>query len=258
MKSRIAVCFVALGLVLPSRALAAPGILLLTDHGKPEWNTLVLQLATTVDKQKPTEVALWPAPTPSLQAAVDRLIQRGVSEIVVVPLFVAALPPDLTSAVRSSVPLRVTPGLNGDPVTSEIIASRTQENSRDAAAEVVVLVAHRSAPGDDRRWVPDLRAAAQRLHRARSFAAVVTTTIPAEASETSPSDVRALRAVLQRHIAEGRRIIVVPVLTPYGGTEAAIEEQLQGLAHEVAKSVVMSDDRLVAWIVSRVKEERER
>jgi hypothetical protein len=57
--------------------------------------------------------------------------------------------------------------------------------------------------------------------------------------------------VLERQIAMGRRILVVPVLTSYGGAESAIKEQLQGFAHDVAKSALMPDDRLVAWIVSR-------
>jgi hypothetical protein len=49
----------------------------------------------------------------------------------------------------------------------------------------------------------------------------------------------------------GRRILVVPVLTSYGGAESAIKEQLQGFTHDVAKSALMPDDRLVAWVVSR-------
>jgi hypothetical protein len=60
-----------------------------------------------------------------------------------------------------------------------------------------------------------------------------------------------MRRVLERQVAMGRRILVVPVLTSYGGTESAIEEQLQGFAHDVAKSALMPDDRLVEWIVSR-------
>lgn len=60
-----------------------------------------------------------------------------------------------------------------------------------------------------------------------------------------------MRRVLEREIARGRRILVVPVLTSYGGPEAAIKEQLKGFEYEVAKRALMPDDRLVAWIVSR-------
>jgi hypothetical protein len=250
MRMRIALCVVLLGVSLPGLAFASQGILLLADEGKAEWNTDLRQLAASVDKQKPTELAFWSATNPNVQAAVDRLIQRGVSEIVAVPLFVAAPPSDLKSRVTSSVPLRVTAGLKGDPIVADIVMSRAQEISRNAATEVLMLVSHRSTAGDHLRWVPDLSAAAEQLNRARSVAAVVTWTIPADASEASATAVNGLRAVLKRHVAQGRGIIVVPVLTSYGGTEAVIEEQLQGLVHKVARRAMMPDDRLVAWIIS--------
>lgn len=82
---------------------------------------------------------------------------------------------------------------------------------------------------------------------------ILTTTLPPTGSEASPEEVAQLRRLIEREIARERRILVVPVLTSYGGTEAAIEEQLRGLAHEVAPSALMPDDRLVAWIVSRAE-----
>jgi hypothetical protein len=251
MRIRIVVCLVLLGASLPGLAFAEKGILLLADGGEPEWNTNLLQLAATVDRQKPTEVALWSATKPNVQAAVDRLVQRGVSEIVAVPLFIAAPPSDLSSTVKSPVPLRVTAPLNGDPVAADIVLGRAQEISGNSANEVIVLVSHRSAAGSDRRWVPDLAAAAKQLNLMRRFAAIVTTALPPDGSEASADNVAQLRRTLERQIALGRRILVVPVLTSHGGTEPAIKEQLQGLAHEVAKSALMPDDRLVAWIVSQ-------
>jgi sirohydrochlorin ferrochelatase len=253
MRIRIAVCLVLLGVSLPGLAFAAQGILLLADDGKPEWNTHLTQLAATVDKQRPTEVVFWSATNPNVQAAVDRLVQRGVSEIVAVPLFIAAPLSDFGSLVKSSVPLRVTAPLNGDRVAADIVLGRAQEISGDPANEVIVLVSHRSTSGSDRRWVPDLAAAAKQLNVMRRFAAIVSTAVPPDASESSADSVAQLRRTLERHIAMGRRILVVPVLSSYGGTEAAITEQLQGLAHEVAKSALMPDDRLVAWIVSRAE-----
>ena len=80
MRIRLAVCGVLLGVLLPGLALAGQGILLLADEGKAEWNTHVTQLATTVDKQKPTEAAVWSATNANVQAAVDRLVKRGVRD----------------------------------------------------------------------------------------------------------------------------------------------------------------------------------
>jgi sirohydrochlorin ferrochelatase len=202
-----------------------------------------------VDRQRPTEVAFWSPTTPKLQAAADRLSQRGVSEIVVVPLFTAAPLSDLASHVKSQVPLRVMPILNGNPVVGEIVLSRAQEISRNPAAEVLLLVSHRATAGDE-RWVPDLRATALHLNRTHTFAAIMSTTVSPDGAEASAKDAAALRSLLERQTGMGRRILVVPVLTPYGGAELAIKDQLQGLSYDVAKSAVMPDDRVVAWIVS--------
>jgi sirohydrochlorin ferrochelatase len=180
---------------------------------------------------------------------VDRLVQRGVSEIVAVPLFLATPPSDLGSTVKSSVPLRVTASLGRDPVVADILMGRAQEISANGANEVLVLLSHRS--GSSTRWVPDVMAAAQQLNRPRRFAMILATTLSPEASEASAADIAPLRRSVERQIAAGRRILIVPVLSPYGGTEPAIKEQFQGLAHEVAKSALMPDDRLVAWILSR-------
>jgi hypothetical protein len=253
MSIRIAVGVVLLTLSLPGRAFSAQGILLLADEGTTEWHGGVTQLAQAVDKQKATELAFWSATNPNIQAAVDRLVQRGVSEIVAVPLFVAALPSDFSARVKTSVPLRITAGLNNDAVAGEIVLDRAGEVSTNSKAEVVVLVSHRSAAGNDQRWVPDLAAAARHVNQTRRFAMIITTTLPPTGSDTPPEETANLRRMVEREIARQRRIIVVPVLTSYGGTEAAIEEQLRGLAHEVTTSALMPHDRLVAWIVSRVE-----
>jgi CbiX protein len=253
MRIRFAVWLVLLVMLSPGLAFGAQGILLLADNGNGEWNTYLTQLAATVDKQKPTEVTFWSATTPNVQAAVDRLVRRGVTEILAVPLFIAAPLSDLSSRVKSVVPLRVATPLNGDPVCAEIVLGRAQEISTSAAGEFLVLVSHRPTPGGDPRWVPDLAALAQQLNRTRRFAGVLTMALRPDGSEASADERAQFRGVLERQIAMGRRIVVVPVLTSYGPTESAIEEQLQGVAHEVAKSALMPDDRLVAWIVSRTE-----
>jgi sirohydrochlorin ferrochelatase len=253
LRTRIALCAGLLAVTLPGVSFASQGILLLADQGKPEWNAQLRQLAASVDKQKPTELALWAGTAPDVQDAVDRLIRRGASEIVAVPLFVAAPAPDITSRVSSSVPLRLTAGLNGDQVVADIILKRAREISPNVAADVVVLVSHRASAGGSQRWVPDLRAAAEQLNRARSCAAVVSSALPPDPADATSGEIGFLRAVLERHIAQGRRILVVPVLTPYGGTEAAIAAQLSGIDHDVTTSAWMPDDLLVAWIVSRAE-----
>ena len=66
------------------------GVLLLAHGGAAEWNDRVTTVGAAVDKQQPTEIAFGMASRAAMQAAVDRLEARGVTEIVAVPLFVSS------------------------------------------------------------------------------------------------------------------------------------------------------------------------
>ena len=76
---------------------ADPGILLLAHGGSAEWNARVTDLAAQADKRRPTEVAFGMATRVNIQSAVDRLVARGVTEIVAVPLFVSSWSSVITS-----------------------------------------------------------------------------------------------------------------------------------------------------------------
>lgn len=73
------------------------GILLLAHGGRAEWNDRVLALAAVIDPEQPVEVAFGMASRPAIQAAVDRLVTRGVSGIVAVPLFISSHSSVITS-----------------------------------------------------------------------------------------------------------------------------------------------------------------
>jgi sirohydrochlorin cobaltochelatase len=76
---------------------ADPGILLLAHGGSAEWNARVTDLAARLDRTKPTEVAFGMATRANIQAAINRLAARGVTEIVAVPLFVSSWSSVITS-----------------------------------------------------------------------------------------------------------------------------------------------------------------
>lgn len=86
-----------LGLFVARPVFADPGVLLLAHGGSPEWNARVTDLAGQVDKTRPTEVAFGMATRATIQAAIDRLISRGATEIVAVPLFVSSWSSVITS-----------------------------------------------------------------------------------------------------------------------------------------------------------------
>jgi sirohydrochlorin ferrochelatase len=66
------------------------GIVLLAHGGSASWNATVNDLRARADERVSTEVALGMATRAAIQSAVDRLIERGVRDIVAVPLFVSS------------------------------------------------------------------------------------------------------------------------------------------------------------------------
>ncbi len=71
-------------------AQGSTGVLILAHGGSQGWNSQVADLATRVNAQLPAEVAFGMADRSTIQAAVDRLVRRGVGRIVAVPLFVSS------------------------------------------------------------------------------------------------------------------------------------------------------------------------
>src|SRR5688572_27466073 len=63
------------------------GVLVLAHGGKQNWNEEVIKLAAVVNERMPVEVAFGMASKRSIQRAVDKLVDRGVREIIAVPLF---------------------------------------------------------------------------------------------------------------------------------------------------------------------------
>ena len=89
---------VVIAVLLVARTSAAdPGILLLAHGGSAEWNGRVTELASKVDATMPTEIAFGMAARTSIQTAIDKLVARGVTEIVAVPLFVSSWSSVITS-----------------------------------------------------------------------------------------------------------------------------------------------------------------
>ena len=72
LKIRIALLLIVAA-IIPSTSSADVGILLLAHGSSQDWNGRVLELARTVDRSQPVEVAFGMATRATIQAAVDRL-----------------------------------------------------------------------------------------------------------------------------------------------------------------------------------------
>lgn len=97
LKTRMILPLFALVMSIGRVSYADPGILLLAHGGSAEWNARVTDLAAQANTRKPTEVAFGMATRATIQAAIDRLVARGVTEIVAVPLFVSSWSSVITS-----------------------------------------------------------------------------------------------------------------------------------------------------------------
>jgi sirohydrochlorin ferrochelatase len=96
--SRAVLCvLVAAAPVFAEQAPAKTGVLLLAHGGQPQWNERVNDVVQRVDRQMPAEVAFGMATRANIKTAIDRLVARGVTSVVAVPLFVSSHSSVITS-----------------------------------------------------------------------------------------------------------------------------------------------------------------
>lgn len=298
MRLRVVFAFLVVALCAArSSSAQTTGILLLAHGGQPAWNDRVIELAAKVDKSKPTEVAFGMATRANIQSSVDRLVARGVKDIVAVPLFVsswssvitsteyllglrAEAPPALahfakmshgagsnksghdvhaahgagdgTLPVKSPIPIRMTPALNDHPIVAEILVSRARSIGTTPASEALVIVAHGpNEETDNRKWLADMESLSRRVAMLEKFASIDYLTVRDDAPKPVWEKAKAeLRAVVQKRTAEGRRVLVVPLLISFGGIEKGLRARLDGLTYTMATSGLMPDDRLVSWVLA--------
>jgi sirohydrochlorin cobaltochelatase len=311
MNLRTILAVLVLGTLLRGTSYAdGPGILLLAHGGRAEWNAHVTTLAGQVDRSAPTEVAFGMATRANIQAAVDRLIARGATEIVAVPLFVSSwssvitsteyllgqradAPPELAiyasmnhatpgpssgstasagheshgghdaqaaadpkSPIRSSVPIRMTRALNDHAIVADILTSRARSISRTPSEEAVVVVAHGPTGDEENRlWLADMASLAKRVSQAERFAAIDHLTLRDDAPKPIRDQATAeLRAIVTKRLAEGRRVLVVPLLVSFGGIERGLRQRLDGLTYTMPDAALVPDDRLVTWVLAMAGE----
>lgn len=156
---------------------------------------------------------------------------------------------DGTLPITSSVPMRMTSALDAHPLVAGIVLDRAMAMSTRPAGEAVILVAHGpTADDENERWVANLRVIASQPSF-RSFASVDALTVrddaPAPVREAATQE---LRTLVERRSAEGRKVLIVPVLLSYGGIEAGIRKRLEGLTYVMSSQALAPDPRLVDWV----------
>jgi sirohydrochlorin ferrochelatase len=157
---------------------------------------------------------------------------------------------DNTQPVKSPVPIRMAEALNRHPLVGAILIDRARAISQTPENEAVILVAHGPVPdADNQKWLDDMRVLAAQLDEATSFAAVEYLTVrddaPAAIRDAATAE---LRAKVEHQVAQGRRVLIVPLLLSYGGIEQGIRKRLEGLTYVMSDRALMPDDRLIEWV----------
>ncbi len=164
-------------------------------------------------------------------------------------------PVDPASPVSLTVPVRITPALNGHPLIGEVVADRARSISTVPESEAVILVAHGPVPDDDnQRWLADMGKLASQVRAAAPFAAVECLTVRDDAGPAiREAATRELRATVERHRALGRRVLVVPHLLSFGGIEQGLRKRLEGLDYLMTAQALMPDERIVQWVLASLR-----
>ena len=62
-----------------------------------------------------------------------------------------------------------------------------------------------------------------------------------------------LRRIVEGASAEGKRILIVPLLLSYGGIEEGIRKRLEGLEYRMPDQALLPDERLARWVLESAK-----
>lgn len=133
--------------------------------------------------------------------------------------------------------------------------SRAQAISKDPAGEVVVLVAHGPNVEDENRlWLEDMKALAGQMSARQRFHRIDYLTVRDDAPPAiRDAAAKELRTRVEAARAEGKRVLIVPLLLSFGGIEAGLKQRLDGLEYTMAQKALLPDERLGKWVLASVE-----
>lgn len=163
---------------------------------------------------------------------------------------------DGTKPVVSRAPIvRMTPALNAHPLVGEILTSRARSISRSPSDEVVIIVAHGPvSDSENEQWLADIKVLAGQVAASGGFSSVEGLTVRDDAPKPVRDAATAeLRALVQRHLDQHRRVLLTPLLMSFGGIERGIKERLNGLTYSMPDAALIPDARIHAWVLAMVR-----
>lgn len=243
----------------------------------PSWNASVLEAVKPLKDTYPLEVAFGMADTETIKEAVHKLEEKGVSGVIVVPLFISSHSPiignsryilglqkelpyttDVKSLPRLESKLRfsMTEALNDSPLVAEILLERSRELSTSPEKETVILVGH--GPNDENEnklWLDDMQKLAAYVCKKRGFKEVKVATWRSDApKEIKDKAIYELRTMVKTSGEDGR-VIIIPHLLSSGGVENEIVEALKGLTYIFNGKTLLPHENITRWIEKQVEED---
>ena len=250
------------------------------EHGSgtpPPWDVSVLEAVKPLKDKYPLEVAFGMADPDTIKDAVHTLEESGVSEVIVVPLFISSHSPiignsrfilglqerlpettDIESLprVKSKMKFYMTGALDDSILVAEILLERAMDLSANPSKETIVLVGH--GPNDEREnklWLDDMERLACYVREKGKFKEVKVATWRSDApKEIKQEAINKLRGMVENGSKDGS-VIVVPLLLAPNGVEGEIVEALKGLSYSFNGKTLLPHDNITKWIRSKVEGE---
>lgn len=164
---------------------------------------------------------------------------------------------DGSRPVESKVPIvRMTPALNAHRFVAEILTSRARSISRTPTEEAVIIVAHGPvSAAENAQWLADIEVLAAQVSAAGGFGSVEGLTVRDDAPKAIRDAAAAeLRGLVQRHLDQHQRVLIVPLLLSFGGIERGIKERLEGLSYTMPAAALIPDPRIRDWVQAMVRD----
>ncbi len=277
---------IALAVLIHAPSLMAAqsiGTLIVAHGGDSTWNSLVRQTAGALSLSGPVEVSFLMGPEAQrtrFQDAAARLAQKGVREIVAVPLLVSshsghyeqirylAGKTDTLDAVmrehlhhggieraRVDVPIRVAAALDDSHELARVLTDRAKAHEVDPSSHALMLVGHGPNSAEDyAAWMRNLRVVADSVRRWSGFRDVRVELV----REDAPAEVRAEAIARLRELiamqAEltGKPVVVVPILISKGGiSRSRLMKDLDQLPVRYADEPLLPHPAMAAWVARR-------
>jgi sirohydrochlorin ferrochelatase len=281
--------------VLPGRAIAqtasspepaTTGTILVAHGASADWNAPVHRIADAAHTGGPVEVSFLmgdSAASYRFQDAAARLVARGATRIVVVPLLAssysghyeqirylardtAELDPSLRhhldeagiERAAGTVPLRLTPAIDASMEAADILAERALHLARTPAEQSLFIIGHGPGSAEDyARWMDHLRPVADSVRSVTGFRDVKLGLVRDDAAPSVRREaVRRIRELIELQAeATGRDVVVVPLLIAKGYISTQkLPEDLEGLPIVYDGEGLLPHPALAAWIERRVQE----